>query len=158
MKKIASCSLICICFIFSNYCVKAQAVENKARLSPKLNHIALYVTNLQTSTAFYQQIIQLDTIPEPFHDGKHTWFSIGPKSHLHLIEGAAAATAHDKHSHLCFSVTSLKSFIGWLDKNNLEYENWAGDKKGVTLRVDAVQQIYFKDPDGYWIEINDATK
>lgn len=158
MKKIACCSLIFICLTVCSFCSKAQAVSNNVRLSPTLNHIALYVTNLQTSTAFYQQIVQLDTIPEPFHDGKHTWFNIGPKSHLHLIEGAVAATTHDKHSHLCFSVTSLKSFIDMLDKKNIEYENWAGDKKGVTLRVDAVQQIYFKDPDGYWIEINDATK
>ena len=82
MKKITGCSLISICFIICSYCVKSQAVENKVRLSPTLNHIALYVTNLKTSTAFYQQIVQLDTIPEPFHDGKHTWFSIGPKSHL----------------------------------------------------------------------------
>ena len=158
MKKIIYSSSIFIClFVFSS-CINAQAVSSNVRLSPTLNHIALYVTNLQTSTAFYQQIVQLDTIPEPFHDGKHTWFGIGPKSHLHLIEGAAAATAHDKNSHLCFSVTSLKNYISMLDKNNIDYENWAGDKKGVTLRVDAVQQIYFKDPDGYWIEINDATK
>jgi lactoylglutathione lyase len=26
----------------------------------------------------------------------------------------------------------------------------------ITTRVDGVKQIYFKDPDGYWIEINDA--
>ena len=158
MKKIACCSLIFICLTVCSFYSNAQTVTSNVRLSPTLNHIALYVTNLQTSTAFYQQIVQLDTIPEPFHDGKHTWFNIGPKSHLHLIEGAVAATAHDKHSHLCFSVTSLKNYISMLDKNNIDYENWAGDKKGVTLRVDAVQQIYFKDPDGYWIEINDATK
>jgi len=26
----------------------------------------------------------------------------------------------------------------------------------VTNRVDGVHQIYLKDPDGYWLEINDA--
>jgi lactoylglutathione lyase len=43
-----------------------------------------------------------------------------------------------------------------LDKNKIEYENWAGDKMAVTTRVDGVKQIYFKDLDGYWVEINDA--
>jgi lactoylglutathione lyase len=43
-----------------------------------------------------------------------------------------------------------------LEKNKIEYENWAGQKMTVTTRVDGVKQIYFKDPDGYWIEINDA--
>ena len=43
-----------------------------------------------------------------------------------------------------------------LDSNKIEYENWAGQKMQVTKRVDGVYQIYFKDPDGFWIEINDA--
>jgi len=25
----------------------------------------------------------------------------------------------------------------------------------VQLRPDGIQQIYFQDPDGYWIEVND---
>jgi len=129
-----------------------------AQQKPKavLNHIALYVKDLSVSTGFYSNIIQLDTIPEPFHDGKHTWYSIGVKSHLHLIQGAPATTPHDKNSHLCFSVPSVKAFITVLTKNKIEFENWPGEKNAVTTRVDGVQQIYFKDPDGYWIEINDA--
>ncbi|MEI9955878.1 MAG: hypothetical protein WDM90_06105 [Ferruginibacter sp.] len=55
---------------------------------PQLNHIAHYVVNLKTSTDFYINIVGLDSIPEPFHDGKHTWLSVGYKSHLHLIQGA----------------------------------------------------------------------
>lgn len=121
-----------------------------------LNHIALWVVNLETSTRFYQQVIGLDTIPEPFHDGKHTWFSIGPKAALHLIQGAPLADDHPKNTHLCFSVASVADFIKTLEKNNIAYENWAGEKNAVTNRVDGVKQIYFRDPDGYWVEINDA--
>jgi lactoylglutathione lyase len=129
-----------------------------AQSQPKavINHIAHHVIDLKTSTAFYQQIIGLDTIPEPFHDGKHTWFSIGPKAHLHLIEGAAAKTSPDKHNHLCFSVASVPNFVKTLEQNKIEYENWAGEKGALTKRVDGVYQIYFQDPDGYWLEINDA--
>lgn len=135
---------------FSFLCSYSQS--NKA----SLNHIAVYVVDLKISTAFYKDIIGLDTIPEPFHDGRHTWFSIGVKSHLHIISGAAAKTAHDKNAHLCFSVPSVPEFIKNLEKNKIEYEDWAGTKMKVTNRVDGVKQIYFKDPDGYWIEINDA--
>lgn len=123
---------------------------------PVLNHIAVYVRDLSVSTRFYRDIIQLDTIPEPFHDGRHTWFSIGPKNHLHLIQGAVSVTAHDKNNHICFSISSVEAFIKQLEQNNIEYENWLGEKNAVTKRVDGVQQIYFKDPDGYWIEVNDA--
>jgi lactoylglutathione lyase len=128
----------------------------KDKPKPTLNHIALYVVDLKKSTTFYQDVVGLDTIPEPFHDGRHTWFSIGPKSHLHIISGAAAATDHPKNAHLCFSVASIDAFIRNLNRYAIEYESWAGDKRTITTRVDGVKQIYFKDPDGYWVEINDA--
>lgn len=129
-----------------------------AQEKPRLNHIALYVADLKKSTDFYQQVVGLDTIPEPFHDGRHTWFSIGPLSHLHLISGADKIDTHNKNAHLCFTVPSVDRFINnHLKKYNIPFENWAGEKNQVTTRVDGVKQIYFKDPDGYWVEINDAT-
>jgi lactoylglutathione lyase len=116
------------------------------------------VHDLKVSTDFYQHIIELDTIPEPFHDGRHTWFSIGGTSHLHLIQGAATIINHEKNNHLCFSVKSLTDFIATLEKNKVSYENWLGEKKSITKRPDGVHQIYFKDPDGYWLEVNDASQ
>lgn len=156
MKKIVVLSLIIIVSFTTLQKLSAQAAT--VRLKPTLNHIAVYVVDLKKSTDFYTDIVQLDTIPEPFHDGRHTWFVIGPLSHLHLIQGAHALQAHDKNSHLCFTVFSVPDFIKVLDNNNVEYENWAGDKRQVTKRVDLVNQIYFKDPDGYWIEVNDARR
>ena len=154
MKKIVTIFLFSTSFVFASNRLSAQAVANKTK--PTLNHIAVYVVDLKKSTDFFQRIIQLDTIPEPFHDGRHTWFAIGPLSHLHLIQGAKDFTPHDKNNHLCFTVSSVPDFIKVLDSNKIEYENWAGQKMQVTKRVDGVYQIYFKDPDGFWIEINDA--
>jgi lactoylglutathione lyase len=148
MKKIFTIVLVLVASII--------AERSYSQQKPVLNHIAVYVVDLKISTAFYKDIVGLDTIPEPFHDGRHTWFSVGVKSHLHVISGAASKTEHDKNAHLCFSVSSVTDFIKVLDKNKVEYENWAGQKMAVTNRVDGVKQIYFKDPDGYWIEINDA--
>src|SRR6185369_109443 len=76
MNKIFLCMLL----MFATLIAKSQFNDNK----PRLNHIAVYVVDLKISTAFYKDIIGLDTIPEPFHDGKHTWFSVGVKSHLHV--------------------------------------------------------------------------
>ncbi len=81
----------------------------KAQVKPTLNHIAIYVVNLEKSTVFYRDVIGIDTIPEPFHDGRHTWFRIGPLSHLHVISGAAGTVAHDKNAHLCFRVDAVGS-------------------------------------------------
>lgn len=145
--------LISFCFLLS-----FQLSAQEAKPGAVINHIAVYVVDLANSTHFYRDIIGLDTIPEPFHDGKHTWFSIGSGAHLHLIQGAKAATEHDKNSHLCFSVASVPDFIKVLDENKIAYENWKGEKQAVTNRVDGVKQIYITDPDGYWVEINDATE
>ena len=147
MKKI--CFALLIGFVSFN----CMAQSNQKVL---LNHIAVYVVDLKISTAFYKDIVGLDTIPEPFHDGRHTWFAVGVKSHLHIISGAVAKKEHDKNTHLCFSVASVPEFVKVLAKNKVEYENWAGEKMAITNRVDGVKQIYFKDPDGYWVEINDA--
>ena len=57
---------------------------------------------------------------------------------------------------MCFDFMDDPEFIKNLEKNKIEYEDWAGTKMKVTNRVDGVKQIYFRDPDGYWIEINDA--
>lgn len=132
------------------------AVFAQKKLRPPLNHIALSVQDLAKATTFYRDLLGLDTIPEPFHDGKHTWFSIGPACHLHLIAGAKARHEGDRGTHICFSVPSVEAFIERLDKAGLEYINWAGEKKKLTVRVDGVKQIYLQDPDGYWIEVNDA--
>jgi lactoylglutathione lyase len=130
--------------------------DKKMAAKARINHIALYVQDLQVSTSFYKDIVGLDTIPEPFHDGRHTWFSIGAQAHLHVISGATAQLPHEKNNHLCFTVNSVDDFTKVLEKNNVAYENWAGEKKTITKRVDGVKQIWFRDPDGYWIEINDA--
>jgi lactoylglutathione lyase len=137
--------------------MSASTHAQKNQPKATLNHIALYVVDLKKSTAFYHDVVGLDTIPEPFHDGRHTWFSIGVKSHLHLIQGATAPAEYPKNSHLCFSVASVDAFIRTLNRYAIEYESWAGDKRSITTRVDGVKQIYFKDLDGYWLEINDAT-
>ncbi len=131
-------------------------VMAQVKQKPVLNHIALYVFDLKKSTEFYRDVLQLDVIPEPFKDGKHTWFKLGEYSQLHLIEGATQILPHEKSSHLCFSVKSLKEFITLLDKREIDRVNMKGDSRAPTLRPDGVSQIYFQDPDGYWLEVNDA--
>lgn len=148
-RRIPHCLLLVAVMIISGIPTFAQ------RKSAMLNHIALYVYNLEKSTAFYRDIVQIDTIPEPFHDGRHTWFKVAEHSHLHIISGAKAVVPHDKNSHLCFSVPSVEEFMSRLRQHHIPFESWQGEADKPTLRVDGVKQIYFTDPDGYWVEIND---
>ena len=119
-----------------------------------INHIALYVEDLTRSAAFYKNIIGLDSVPEPFKDGLHAWFKIGNNLTLHIIQGKKEKIDQYKSTHTCYSVTDIDLFIKHLTASGIIYEDLKGNHNSVTTRVDGVKQIYFKDPDGYWIEIN----
>ena len=151
MKIVLLCRLLLLVFLTSFSIAGLAQTKRPARL----NHVALFVYDLNKTTTFYRDVIGLDTIPEPFHDGKHTWFKIGEHSQLHIIQGASGLTQHEKNSHLCFTVASVSDFVTSLNKAGIPYEDRDGKKNTVTLRVDGVRQIYLKDPDNYWVEIND---
>lgn len=130
----------------------SRAQQAKAHI----NHTAIFVVDVKASAAFYQNIIGLDTIPEPFHDGKHAWFKTGPGIALHVIQGADAKKDYYKNQHTCFSVVSVDAFTKLLAAKNIPFEDVKGTRGAITNRVDGVKQIWLQDPDGYWIEINDA--
>jgi lactoylglutathione lyase len=130
------------------------SLQGRAQIKPHFNHTTIYVTDLARGSEFYSKVIMLDTIPEPFHDGRHTWFKMGEHNELHVVSGAKADVPHDVNIHLAFSVSSLPDFMKHLDQMGIKYGNFAGEEKKIALRPDQVQQIYFQDPDGYWIEVN----
>ncbi|SMB87096.1 Glyoxalase/bleomycin resistance protein/dioxygenase [Hymenobacter roseosalivarius DSM 11622] len=130
------------------------AQVNKADI-PHFNHAAICVKDLKKSTDFYRSALKLEEIANPFNDGIHAWFSMGPALQLHIIQ-RGCPLLENKNTHLCFSVASLSGFITHLEKRNVAYTNLKGDSKIPTTRIDGVKQIYLQDPDGYWIEINDA--
>lgn len=156
MKRVASFFLIGFWLSIAP-ALQAQTTTDKP-LKVKINHIAVYVFDLEKSKDFYQHVVQLKLISNPFNDSLHEWFSIGEAAQLHLIKGAKEVAEHLKNSHICFSVASMDDFIANLKKYNTGYINWAGEASAVTTRVDGIKQIYFKDPDGYWVEVNSDYK
>lgn len=119
-----------------------------------VDHVALYVRDMAKSAAFYQQLYQLDTMPVPAH-GKSivTWFKLNDRLQLHLVEGLKDSM-HIRFTHIAFSVPSIIDFTEKLKRANI---TWFTAKGNFTMdyRADGVHQIYFRDPDGYEIEVND---
>ena len=146
--KIILCSLL---FVPLSVYVHAQSQS-----SARINHVAIFVKNLSVTKAFYENIVGLDTIPEPFHDGKHAWYHLGPGVSMHVIQGATRKKEYYKNQHTCLSVSSVEAFTEVLKKNKIEFEDVKGNKNMISNRVDGVKQIWLRDPDGYWLEINDA--
>ena len=123
----------------------------------KLNHIAIHVADLNRSSRFYRDILGLREIEEPFKDGLHAWFEIGEGTSVHLIEEVDLVPPAEKSktNHLCFSVSDMENFIEKLNLVTWPFENWAGEQGKIHIRPDGIRQIFFKDPDGYWLEVND---
>lgn len=152
MNYFVKINLLTVLLVISVYGAWAQTAKPSARF----NHAAIFVKDLKVSKAFYENIIGLDTIPEPFHDGKHAWYNLGPGISLHVIEGAAKKKEYYKNQHTCLSVASVDDFTVILKKNKIVFEDLKGNKNVYSNRVDGVKQLWLQDPDGYWLEINDA--
>jgi lactoylglutathione lyase len=92
--------------------------------------------------------------PQPFHDGRHIWFRISEHGQLHVVGGATQPAPTTIDVHQSFRVASIHDFMAHLDTMQIKYRSFKGDTK-FTARPDGITQIYFQDPDGYWIEVND---
>ena len=119
-----------------------------------LNHIALSVENVDTSVTFYQRVLDLSEIKNTASDSKTRWLSIGEGKQLHLIPRPDAVIKVNKAVHFALSTADIDSFISALKELRIEYSDWHDTPNKDYVRKDGIKQVYFQDPDGYWIEIN----
>lgn len=152
MKRTGIALLLSLPLLLPSSLLFSQAAP--AQRSPEVNHITVYVRDLQKSSDFYEKVMMLEKIPEPFKDKRHIWFRMGPHEQLHVVGGATEAVPHEIDVHFAFRVDSLPDFTNHLDHVQVKYQNFKGDGK-VSVRPDGVHQVYLQDPDGYWIEVND---
>lgn len=147
-------TIIVLILLFLFQAPQLFAQGEQAEVQVRINHIALAVTDLEESAQFYRDVIGLEEIPEPFGLGRHAWFDIGGGAELHVIRAAEERRERNKHNHLCFSVTDMDAFVANLAEHGIEWADFNGNVGVFNERPDGVLQIYFTDPDGYWIEIN----
>jgi lactoylglutathione lyase len=64
----------------------AGALSASEMVAPmEIDHVALQVKDVKKSVAFYGNVMGLEQLPEPFHDGLHAWMRLGLHVALHLI-------------------------------------------------------------------------
>lgn len=151
MKKIVFVSVL---VIFTACLVKAQSTNQSGFT---FNHLALSVKDLNRSVAFYINVFQLPEITNRTANPNIRWISLNEGKELHLISNAEPVTIN-KSVHLALTATNLDTFIKRLAELNVPYGDWSGKANAVTTRADGIKQIYLQDPDGYWIEINNASR
>ena len=119
------------------------------------DHDALQVKDLAVSADFYKNVLGLEEIPNGGLPEHIRWFQLNDKVQIHLIESSDEIPKY-KGVHMALNTSSLGGFMEFLKNRNVPFENWNGEKNTTNDRPDGVKQIYFQDPDGYWIEVNDG--
>ncbi len=120
----------------------------------KKDHDALMVKDVNVAAEFYKEVLGLKEIPNGGLGDHIRWFELGEKVQIHLIEGEDQVEKH-KGVHFAMNTDNLSALMQHLKSKNVSFENWSGEKETTNTRPDGIKQIYFQDPDGYWIEVND---
>jgi len=137
----------------------ASAAPQQIAASPPsagIDHIALHVADASVSAAFYQRVLGLRPCPQNVSPMMR-WLG-SDTFQLHLISGRTKPVGTGRKTHFAFRVSNLADELRILDQDHVAWSDSDGAPHKVTTRVDGVLQAYFQDPDGYWIEINQAPK
>jgi len=118
------------------------------------DHYALRVKNLKSSAHFYKNILQLTEIEDKTKKETRRWFSLGSQTELHLLEGNTDGIHVIQDVHLALSSPNLDALMDRLRKHNVPFSGAHGEPN-FNVRPDGIRQIFFQDPNGYWIEVND---
>jgi lactoylglutathione lyase len=131
------------------------AASSAQQTSLQIDHVAIYVADLKTSVDFYQDVFGFQRVPMPLAFA--AWLSMGHGVMLHVVAGRKEPVSTSKWDHISFACDDMEKMTNALDAKHIHWESMEG-KASPAVRFDGVKQIFIKDPDGYWIEINDAAK
>src|SRR5690242_9408989 len=113
----------------------------------ELNHVAIHVSDVERSCAFYATALRLERIQRPAFTFPGAWFRLGAGQELHLIgDRQESVFSHRRGNHFALRVDDLSPWIKHLEELGLEYEP-------PHPRPDGALQVFLKDPDSHVIEL-----
>ena len=137
----------------------AGLVPVAAMAQATMNHVAINVTDQARSVAYYKEAFGLSEIPAALDaaPGGPRWLRLGNGVELHIQAIKVPFTPPPCIIHFALTVRDLDPVIAYLKKTGRTWTDYAGKVGEIKrTRTDGVRQIFTQDPDGYWIEVNDA--
>jgi len=132
--------------------------QGSASFNMTFNHLALSVKDVNRSAEFYGSVLNLQEITNRTKMEGIRWFSMGEGRELHLISTVKENVSINKAVHLALATANFNAFVDKLEKMKITYSDWPGALNKVNIRADGIKQIFFQDPDGYWIEVNSVAQ
>ena len=118
------------------------------------DHSALSVKDVNISADFYKNVLKLEEVTNRTKKPGIRWISLGEGKELHLISTIKGNITITKAVHIALKCAHFDAFINELKSLNIPFSDWEGTTNKISIRADGIKQIYFQDPDGYWIEVN----
>lgn len=148
MKKLI---IILLTIHFSQLTIGQEMTES----SVTFNHIALSVKDADQSAEFYKKTLNLKEITNKTEIDGIRWFSLGGGIELHLISLPDDEIKTNKAVHFAVTTADFDSSIKNLKSMKIVYSDWTAEKPyKINIRKDGIKQVFFQDPNGYWIELN----
>lgn len=149
--------LLAVCAALAAAAAIPASAQEVPAPTARLDHVALFVADTQKSVDFYASVFGLTEIPSPFPPGGPRWMVFAGGLELHLQPGRKDPITSPRRVHFAVTVPSLEPVLAALRSRNIVWVD-NSDRPGqiARTRTDGVQQIFFQDPDGYWVEVNDV--
>lgn len=126
-----------------------------------IHHVALTVTDLERSKAFYRDILQLQEIARPPFNFPGAWFQLGETQHVHLIVHDRATFREkpldSRDVHFAVRVPHYGEAVEFLRSKGYREDFGRDHPMCMILQPHATAgfpQLYICDPDRHVIEIN----
>lgn len=120
-----------------------------------LDHLALYVRDVDKSTAFYKDLFGLRQVSAPVPFAR--WLVLSNGAMLHIVGGRSTPVSNSRWDHFALTCANLTTFVARLKAKGIQWSDVQGRPRvQAGIRGEGVKQILLQDPDGYWIEVNDA--
>lgn len=131
-----------------------------------VNHIALIVSDVSKSLDFYKNVMSFEQIRRPNFDAHGAWLTMG-NVELHLIKGKPVVYDGDDLvvGHISIDAQDINGVLTKLKMLKVPYRKNtsvpSGADAGTTntnendnmMSTKIVTQFFFRDPDGYYLEI-----